>query len=162
MTALEIVELQPILLVGIRKTTNLAARAIPAMWRSFRPQVGKIVTSSPGFYNVSIYPAALNIRDFGPMTNFEAWVAVAAPRDQGIPEGMEVLSVEGGTYAKIEYRGLAQNFGPFAARLYGQLIPEAGYTIDNQRPHFEYLSEHYRPDDPEAREEVYVPVIKAS
>lgn len=72
-----------------------------------------------------------------------------------------MLELKGSTYAKVEYQGMAQHFGPFVARLYGQLIPEAGYAIDNSRPHFEHLSEHYRPDDPEASETVYVPVIKA-
>lgn len=73
---------------------------------------------------------------------------------------MELLQLAGGTYAKITYPGLPQHFGLFAARLYGQLIPAAGCAIDNSRPHFEYLPPGYRADDPAAKEDVYVPVLK--
>ena len=89
-----------------------------------------------------------------------AWVAVATSKDLKTPEGMAKLRVAGSTYVKVTYRGLAHHFGPFAARLYGELIPASGYTVDNSRPHFEFLPEDYRPDDPEATEDVYVPVHK--
>lgn len=160
MPDLAIVQIPTLYLVGIHGTTSLAEQGVPALWQQFRPQVSKVVVKTAGFFNVTIYPEALNFKDFGPNTKYEAWVAVATAEDLKIPEGMAMLEIETSTYAKVEYQGLAQHFGPFVANLYGNRIPAAGYAIDNSRPHFEYLPEDYRPDNPEGREEVYVPVIK--
>lgn len=162
MSNLEVVQTPTLYLVGMSTTTSLAEQGIPALWRKFRPQLGKIVAKTGGFFNVSIYPEEMTMSNFTPATRYVAWVAVATSKDLKTPEGMATLLIDGSSYAKVTYQGLAQHFGPFAAKLYGEIIPNAGYTIDNSRPHFEYLPESYRPDDPKAREDVYVPVIKAS
>ncbi|MEM6770517.1 MAG: GyrI-like domain-containing protein [Bacteroidota bacterium] len=155
---LEILDLPTTSLIGLGSATSLAEGKGPMLWGKFRPRAKDLPRVQPGFYNVSIYPEELTMDSFTPTTKYTAWVGVAVAEGQEVPQDLESLRVGGGLYAKIIYQGLPQDFGPFAARLYGQLIPEAGYRIDNTRAHFEYLPPGYRPDDPEATEEVWVPV----
>lgn len=156
----EVMQIPTLHLVGMCTTTSLVEQGVPALWQKFRPQAKEIVVKTVGFFNVSIYPAQMTMSSFTPTTPYVAWAAVATSKDLKTPAGMATLRIDSSTYVKVTYRGVAQHFGPFAARVYGELIPAAGYAVDNSRPHFEFLSEHYRPDDPEATEDFYVPVTK--
>ncbi|MFT7121384.1 MAG: AraC family transcriptional regulator [Neolewinella sp.] len=64
-----------------------------------------------------------------------------------------------GSYAVFDYQGLAKDFGLVAAQVFGEWLPAANLTVDNTRPHFEYLPPGYRMDDPEAKEEIWIPVV---
>lgn len=55
------------------------------------------------------------------------------------------------------HRGGPATFPEAARYFFGGWLPQSGYEADD-RPHFEILSQECRPDDPEAEEEVWVPV----
>lgn len=41
--------------------------------------------------------------------------------------------------------------------IFGTWLPASGYVLDD-RPHFEVLGPGYRPDDPEAEEDIFIPI----
>ncbi|MFN9597179.1 MAG: GyrI-like domain-containing protein, partial [Bacteroidota bacterium] len=43
--------------------------------------------------------------------------------------------------------------------IFNEWIPNSEFNID-QRPHFEIMPEGYKADDPNAMEEVWIPIIK--
>jgi len=146
--------------IGMCTQTSLSANGVPPLWQAFRPRAKEVIGKTEGFYNLTRYAPGLVMADFTPVTHYEAWAVVKIENENtDIPEGMMALVVSGGTYAVFSYQGLAADFSAFAGQIFGKWLPEANLKVDNTRPHFEYLPPGYRPDDPEAREEVWVPVL---
>jgi AraC family transcriptional regulator len=75
-------------------------------------------------------------------------------RGGGIPEGMEVFELKGGMYAVFAHRG---GDPAIFDHIYGEWLPASDFDLDN-RPHFEVLDAQYRHSDPEASEEIWIPV----
>jgi len=61
------------------------------------------------------------------------------------------------TVAMFLYRGPASAFGQVIGQIFGQWLPNSGYSLDD-RPHFEVLPKGYRMDDPNAEEEIWIPI----
>jgi len=148
-------------LIGLRTVTSLAAQGVPGLWQKFGPRVKEIADRSEGMYNVTCYRDDMVMEDFTPLTRYEAWAAVKVDEGTAVPEGLEALKIPMGTYAVFTYKGLPQDFSPVADQIFKEWLPTANLGVDNTRPHFEYLPPGYRTDDPEAEEEVWIPVIIA-
>lgn len=125
------------------------------LWSTFMPRRGEVpnrVASS--FVSVNVYapggPPA-------PDTEFEKWAAVEVEPDTEPPEGMETLELAGGTYAVFIHRGPASAAPRTMQHIFGVWLPASGRQLD-ARPHFEVLPADYRPEDPDAEEEVWIPV----
>lgn len=95
--------------------------------------------------------------DFTPATPFEQWAAVEVENWGVLPEGMEALLLPGGPYAVFIYRGIPAHFSRLAQYIFGHWLPQSTFALDD-RPHFEIMGEDYRPDDPNAEEEVWIPL----
>jgi AraC family transcriptional regulator len=55
-----------------------------------------------------------------------------------------------------EHHGPATDVSTFEY-IFARWLPASGYALDG-RPHFEVLPADYRPLDPDAREEIWIPV----
>ncbi len=161
MTEIEIQDLGPLQLAGLSQTTSHGAGNSAEVWRAFGPRVKEVTARADQYrYNVRQYPEDLILADLTADTAFEQWAAVALTNgDDAIPDGMVKLRVPGGTYAYYTFHGSPAGFGSALERLLREWLPTSGYTIDNSRPHFERLGPDYRPDDPNATEEVFIPVL---
>lgn len=147
-------------LVGLRIRTTLAANETPALFTAFMPRRREPENRlNANTYSVEIYDADLDFNAFSPITFFEKWAAVEVAAFGELPAGMEALTVPAGLYAVFLYKGLPQDFPTTAQYIFGTWLPQSEYELDN-RPHFEIMSPAYRPDDPNAEEEVWVPVRK--
>jgi AraC family transcriptional regulator len=60
-------------------------------------------------------------------------------------------------YAVFTHRGPASTFARTAGYIYGVWLPASDYMLD-ARPHLAVMGPDYDPQDPEAEEEVWVPV----
>ena len=145
-------------LVGLHIQTTLADNQTPALFRSFisrrREPENRL---NANIYSVQVYDTSIDFRSFTPTTPFEKWAAVEVAAFGELPPGMEALIVPAGLYAVFLYKGLPQDFPSTAQYIFGTWLPQSEYIPDN-RPHFEIMSPAYRPDDPAAEEEVWVPV----
>jgi AraC family transcriptional regulator len=147
--------LLPQTLVGHCLAMRFAHDRTAELWYGFRKALQPAVNARPTrFFSVNVYGPAF---DFGPATPFEKWAAVEMAGVQNLPEGMETFILPGGLYAVFRHRGPASEGPRVFGYIFGTWLPASGYALDD-RPHFEVLSPDYRPDDPEAEEEIFIPV----
>jgi AraC family transcriptional regulator len=71
-----------------------------------------------------------------------------------VPEGMEVFEMQGGLYAVFAHRG---SDPAIFDHIYGEWLTASDFELDD-RPHFEVLDVQYRHSDPDAAEEIWIPV----
>jgi len=145
-------------LVGIRIQTSLAENRAAELWRGFRPRIAEIPNRlGADFFDVRRHGPELAAGQFTPATMFEKWASVEVADFNSIPEGMEALDLPGGLYAVFIHHGPASAFARSYQYIFGAWLPTSGYVPD-ERPHFDIMGPGYRPDDPEATEEIWIPV----
>jgi AraC family transcriptional regulator len=151
--------ISPIQLVGKRMHMTLADNKTPDLWRAFMPYRQKVAhrVNEGMVYEVILYEGGFNPAAFHIHSLFEKWAAAEVHKVETLPDGMEHFLLPGGTYAVFQHKGPAHTFGQTARFIYGVWLPRSNYRLDD-RPHFNRLPEGYRPDDPEAEEEVWIPV----
>jgi AraC family transcriptional regulator len=71
--------------------------------------------------------------------------------------GMESLILRGGKYAVFLHQGPANAFQSAFQHIFGNWLPNSEFDLDS-REQFEILPPGYRPDDPNAEEEGWIPV----
>ena len=62
-------------------------------------------------------------------------------------------------YAVFIHKGTPQDFPKTFAYIFENWIPNSKYKVDS-REHFELIPETYRPDDSNAKEEVWIPILE--
>lgn len=158
MTAPRIEESKDRHLIGIRIQTSNGEHRTFELWRQFKPRVKEIQgRKSTGFFSVQIFPPELNLPEFTDETRYEKWAAVEVENFDTIPEGMEPFLLESGMYAVFIHRGPASTGHQTFQYIFGQWLPNSAYTLD-KRPHFEFMTDQYKPDDPLAEEEFWIPI----
>jgi AraC family transcriptional regulator len=70
---------------------------------------------------------------------------------------MGLLIVPPGLYAQFTHKGLPSSFSKTLEGIFNRWLPLSPYELD-RRPHMEVMDEHYDPYDPQAEEEVWIPV----
>ncbi len=70
--------------------------------------------------------------------------------------GMESYELEGGLYAVFTHLGPATDLST-VMYIFQDWLPLSDYVLDD-REHFEVLPQGYKPTDPNAREEFWIPV----
>lgn len=151
--------LSPLKLVGNQLSLSFANYDVTPLWRSFMPRLKEIEgRASSDLFSLSIYPPNF-FETFDPQKLFVKWAAVAVGSFDQLPEGMESLVLEGGTYAVFHHRGDAQAFYQLHQYVYSEWIPSSGYELADE-PHFELLGAMYKNNAPDSEEELWVPVKK--
>ncbi len=158
--------LKPTTLLGKSREMSLAEDKTQELWQSFGPLVKTIKgRQDRNFISMQKYTEPFNPARFNPHAGFTKWAAVAMREDVNT-EDLEAHSpdlqhyrIEGGLYVIFKHVGPASEFGRSMEFIYGDWFPNNPYQLDD-REHFEILPEGYRPDDPEAEEEIWVPIKK--
>lgn len=152
------IELIPIKkLAGKRIRTSLAKNETRKLWMSFMALRKNTRSLNKNLYSIEIYHSSDDFKNFNPDTEFEKWAAVEVKNFTNIPEGLETLVIPAGLYAVFIHRGPSAMFHKTAEFIFNEWLPTSDYVLDD-RPHFEVMDENYRPDDPEATEQVWIPV----
>lgn len=155
-----LVELADKKLLGISRMTTVADPSAAMLWQAFSPRIKEITGMITNFrFSLQQYPPAFLKANDPSGIPYRQWAAVEVATFDGQPAGMEPLVIPGGLYAIHLHRGLSSAFPATFQRIYGQWLPQSGYQLDD-RPHFERLAPDYRPNDPAAVEEVWVPIKK--
>lgn len=145
-------------LVGKKRTMTLSENQTGALWQSFMPY-RKLIANSIGtwLYSLQVYDPAQELPLFNPGIPFEKWAAIEAEDLNILPEGMEGYELKGGLYAVFIHHGPAHEFAKTFGYIFGTWLPASDYELDT-RPHFERLPEGYSPVDPNAWEEIWIPI----
>lgn len=119
-----------------------------------RDEVRNRATSQ--YISMQVYdPAAGD--PFSPGTVFEKWAVVEVSSADTLADGMRRYDLTGGQYAVFLHKGPASDYAKSMHFIFGEWLPASEFELD-QREHFEILPEWYDPMDPEAEEEICIPV----
>lgn len=111
------------------------------------------------FYSVQNFAGLKGFEDFTPETVFEKWAAVEVVNADAVPEGMQLFVLRGGHYAVFDHCGPPGEFAKTVDFIFGEWLPQSEWRLDD-REHFEILPAGWRADDPNATEEVWIPLKK--
>ncbi len=149
--------IEPKKLVGMHMEMSLANNRTPELWRTFMPRRGEVKNRVDSNY-ISMQVYGENRENlFAPTATFEKWAVVEVSTDKDIPDKMESYSLRGGKYAVFIHNGPASAAPKTMRYIFESWLPASEYECDN-REHFEILPENYNPMDPEAREEIWIPI----
>lgn len=144
-------------LVGKRIKTSLAENMTFSLWKSFKQMQHEIESVSSDYYSVEIYDGIDDFKAFTPDTPFEKWAAKEVKNFDHVPAGMETLVIPAGLYAVFIHKGTPSKFPETANHIFNEWLPSSDYILDD-RPHFEVMDAHYRADDEDAEETVWIPI----
>lgn len=145
------------LLVGMRRGMSLAANETAELWRAFMQRKHEVKGRvSSDYISMQVYPDGYFAR-FSPVVQFEKWAAVEVSAHESLPYKMEAYELVGGKYAVFAHKGPASGAPQAMQYIFGEWLPKSEYELDS-REHFEVLPENYSPVDPEAEEEIWIPV----
>lgn len=142
-------------LIGMRLEMSLSNNKTSDLWRQFMPRRNEIKNRASSDY-VSLQNYGENW-DFSPDKRFEKWALVEVSGVSDVPESMETYDLHGGKYAVFNHQGPASEAPKLMRYIFGEWLPKSNYSLDD-REHFEILPEGYNPVDPQAKEEIWVPI----
>ncbi len=145
-------------LIGVRLKMTLSNDKTQALWKTFMPMKAQIKNNlNSNLYSMNIFGNLVDFKQFTQSTIFEKWAAVEVSDFDSVPGGMESHLLSGGKYAVFIHKGPASTFFKTSQYIFGSWLPNSEYELD-QREHFEILGATYRPNDLDAKEEVWIPV----
>jgi len=143
-------------LMGLPLSMSLADNMALDLWRKLMPRRNEIKNrTTTDYISMSVYPNDY-FTQFDLARTFEKWAAVEVTDFNIVPDGMEPFELAAGLYAVFHYKGPGNDPSIFS-HIFGIWLPDSGYVIDD-RPHFEILGENYNAADPNAEEEIWIPV----
>lgn len=153
-----IVEMPETKLVSMHQDMSLMQNKTRELWQIFMPRRHEVQQrQGQSYYSMQVYPPNFSMQHFSPQTVFTKWAAVEVSNFDTVPNHMHTFVLPAGKYAVFIHKGPASAFKPTFDYIFGEWLPNSGYTLD-QRPHFELLPEGYVPTDPNAEEEVWMPI----
>lgn len=153
-------------IVGKSKKMSMTNDHTRELWQGFMPLL-KTIENRKGSDLISLqkFDKPFNPISFDPSEEFTKWAGVpvkSQSKSMNKTHGSSELGtyvISGGLYGVFEHRGPASEFGKSMEYIFGQWLPNSSYELDH-RESFEILPESYRPDDPNAKEEIWIPIRK--
>lgn len=147
--------------IGMSAKMSFIDNTTPQLWGGFRPRVHEIADRlGEDFTSLQVYPENLDFQRLDPATEFRKWALVEVEENAATPPGMVAFTLPAGLYAIFKHHGPAAAFVGTMQAFFGQWLPGSGYRLDS-RPHFEVLGPDYSPIDPNAEEDVWIPIRQA-
>lgn len=147
------------LLIGRFKQMSYDNNQTASLWQGFMPLKKQISNlKSTKLYAMQVYSEKPDFRNADPSVVFTKWAAVEVCDHSIIPENLHPYVLEGGLYAVFIHRGTPDQFQKTFDYIFLHWLPQSGYEMDH-REHFELLPNNYKPDDPEAKEEIWIPIV---
>ncbi len=145
--------------IGKHLETSLGENRTFELWRSFMPIRKEIKDlASNRLFSIQVFKKNLDLGRFNPDVVFEKWAAVEVNSfDQPLPEGMDKYVIKGGLYAVFNHKGAHADFAKTFGYIFKSWLPGSGYVLDG-REHFEIMEEGYSTTDPNAEEEIWIPI----
>lgn len=145
-------------LVGLSDRMSIAKDGTPALWQKAMPLFPSVPNRiGTDLFSVEVYDDLSFFEQFDPTREFQKWAAVLVGDPSNIPDGFDVLAIPDGEYAVFPFKGSAKE-APAAYQFIYNIWLKESESILEDRPHFAVMSAAYRPDDPNAEEEIWVPV----
>lgn len=142
-------------LVGIRCSMSILENKTYQLFNTFMPRRNEIsLELGKAIFDLRVYPDGY-FDNFSPANLFTKWALKEVADFRDIPAQMETFTLKKGLYTVFNYKGGADK--SVFEYIYTKWLPSSDYVLD-PRPHFEIMAERYKPGDPNAEEEIYIPV----
>tara|TARA_R110002073_G_scaffold14656_4_gene59503 strand:- start:414 stop:869 length:456 start_codon:yes stop_codon:yes gene_type:complete len=142
----------------MRAAMSMVQDATAGLWQRFMPRRNEVTnTIGEALYSVQNFEGLSGFENFTADTVFEKWAAVEVRDHEAVPAGMEAFLLRAGHYAVFDHQGPPSQFPKTLQFIFSEWMPQSKWQLDD-REHFEVLLPGWRADDPEAREEVWIPV----
>lgn len=146
-------------LVGVCQKDVHRPNDTATIWKKFMPRRGEINNRlNSNYISMRVFQRLAD----DPLTHqtaYDEWAAVEVSEAADIPAGMEFFLVPDGAYAVFIHEGPASGFPDTMKSIFNEWLPSSEYELDN-RPHLAIMGADYRPDDPDATEEIWIPIAK--
>lgn len=153
-----IVTVSDIKLIGKSIQTSLSENRTVELWKSFRPLIKDLPDiENARLFSIQIFEKGLDFESFTPTTRFEKWAAIEINDLIELPDNVDEYIIKGGKYAVFIHKGTASEFPRTSGYIHQKWLPESFYELDD-RPHFEVMKPDYNPNDPDAEEEIWIPI----
>ena len=158
--------------IGMCMSMSLMEDKTGQLWRQFMPRRHEIMhRANTDVVSLQVYPKGY-FSEFDPSRVFVKWALAEVGNVSGdewnvsaekgekeergglVPDGMEMFEMQGGLYAVFAHRG---SDPAIFDHIYGEWLVASDFELDD-RPHFEVLDVRYRHSDPDAEEEIWIPV----
>ncbi len=150
--------LSPKTLIGQQMSMSLSQNRTGGLFRAFMPRRTEITqTKDLLVYDLRIYPPGY-FQSFSPSAEFVKWALVEVEPGTAVPAGMELFQLEGGRYA-VFTPNTGANDPEIFQYIFAEWLPNADFQLDD-RPHFERLDPKGKKNNPDAEQEVWIPIIE--
>jgi len=134
---------------------SLSNNKTAELWQKFMPRRAETKNRvTADFISMQKYGDNWN---FSPDLLFEKWAAVEVSSFDEVPADMETYLLKGGNYAVFTHHGPASTAFKTMQYIFSDWLPKSSFELDH-REHFEILPAGYSPVDPEAKEEIWIPI----
>ena len=158
----EIIQLEEKKLIGKSRIMSLAGDTTKELWQSFMPHRKAIPHRvDEKLYNMKIFESGFDVKRLIASTPFQKWAAVEVGSFEREREDFESYTIKGGLYVMFLHQGPASRFHETLEYIHMEWMPSSDYQLDD-REHFERFDEHYNPADPNAVEEVWIPIKRGT
>lgn len=151
---------------GVCEKVTLQTLNPERIWQQFMPQVKHLTAfrADQNLYAIQDFRSIPGSPASDPIAPFDFWAAVRIQPDidtSAFPEVIQRLYVPNGTYAVFIHKGPASAIQQTMNAIFTEWLPDSGYAFDNTLQ-FQVMTADYKgPLDPEAEEEVWIPVKKS-
>lgn len=153
----EIRELTSKKLVGMSQRMSRTDDRTGQLWSGFSPRINEISSlTNHDKISMQVYPEGPKQIN-NPMTSFTKWAVVEVNNYDVIPLGMTSYDLCAGTYAVFNHKGPASDLSTLMY-IFTEWLPKSTEFELDDREHFEVLPADYNPIDPNATEEIWIPV----
>lgn len=148
-------------LAGLKARMSFVDDRTSELWRTFRSRESEISDRiGMNSFSVKVYDLYYSFSNFDPAAEFDKWAAAEIRNTGAVPVQFAETTIPKGEYAVFIHRGTPADAPRTFGYIFGTWLPNSEFVID-QRPHFEVLPAGYDPFDPEAEEEIWIPVKRA-
>ncbi|MCX7746423.1 MAG: AraC family transcriptional regulator [Clostridia bacterium] len=156
----QIVQKEPIRIVGICGQTSIQENRTDLLWLKFTERMNEIRgIEGRGYYSICRYSPEVEVRDILEDFTYTAFLGLEVENFEHVPSGMETHVIPGGSYAVFSHKGNTSVAMETYRYIFGEWYPNTPYRL-NGNFDFEYYRERYiyGVDMEELELDIHIPV----
>jgi AraC family transcriptional regulator len=156
----EIVELEPMRVVGLEYHGKNQNQEIAVLWQNFLSRVHEINRSKHLSWSLGVcepLEESIDDVDLDHPNDFKYLACVVADEETPVPEGMKTWQVDHTTYAVFTHTGPVEMLGDTYKAIYSKWLPESGYDVVFTYD-FELYDQDFMPGDDKSKMYIYIPI----
>lgn len=144
-------------LIGNYIAMNFIENKTFQLWSGFMPRRKEIKNAlDTDLYSLEVFPVGY-FNTFDAANFFQKWAAIAVSDFDQVPAEMKTLVIPEGLYAVFTHKGPSSEAQKTYQAIFEEWLPNSPYIVD-ERPHFAIMTEKYKKDDPDAEEDIWIPI----